>query len=160
MHATAISKIVSSIGTTMKNMLIKVDILMIALPSKDINRWPAIRLAVSRTDSVIGRIRFLTSSINTMNIIRGPGVPCGTRWDSIMFVFLIQPNIIKLNQNVKEIGKLIRMWEVKEKTWGYKATMLTEIINTNKVIISNSRPFSFDWNVNLTSFLKVLTIFL
>jgi hypothetical protein len=47
--------------------------------------------AASRTDSVIGRIRFLTVSIKTINIISAPGVPDGTKWANIIRVELIQP---------------------------------------------------------------------
>lgn len=45
------------------------------LPRSDISKCPAIRFAVSRTQSVIGRIIFLVSSIRTINGIRGEGVP-------------------------------------------------------------------------------------
>jgi len=109
---------VSSIGINIKSMLAIIVVLIIALPSKDISKCPAIKFAVSRTDKVIGRIRFLTNSINTINIIRELGVPWGTKWDNIIFVFFIQPNIISLIQKVNEIGKLKVMWEVREKTWG------------------------------------------
>jgi len=46
-----------------------------------INRWPATILAAKRTDNVIGRIKFLTSSINTIKGIRALGVPDGTKCD-------------------------------------------------------------------------------
>ena len=38
-------------------------------PKRLIKRWPATILADSRTESVIGRIKFLTSSIKTMKFI-------------------------------------------------------------------------------------------
>jgi len=47
-------------------------------PSSVIRRCPAIRLAVSRTHSVRGRIKFLDSSIITMKGMRAVGVPCGS----------------------------------------------------------------------------------
>jgi len=50
------------------------------LPSRVNSKCPAIMLAASRIAKVPGRITFLTVSINTINIIKGPGVPCGTRW--------------------------------------------------------------------------------
>ena len=37
-------------------------------------------LAASRTESVMGRIKELTSSISAIKGIKGPGVPKGTRW--------------------------------------------------------------------------------
>jgi len=102
----------------MKNIPINAVILIIALPNRDINKCPAIRFAVSRTDNVIGRMRFLTSSISTMNIIRALGVPWGTKWDNIMFVFFVQPKVTNLIQKINERGKLKVIWEVREKTWG------------------------------------------
>lgn len=50
-----------------------------ALPNKDMRRCPAIRLAVSRTHRVMGRIKFLVISISTMKAIRATGVPWGSR---------------------------------------------------------------------------------
>jgi hypothetical protein len=46
---------------------------------RDIRRWPAVIFAISRTDSVMGRMILLIVSINTMNIIKAKGVPRGTR---------------------------------------------------------------------------------
>jgi hypothetical protein len=47
---------------------------------KSVNkRCPAIIFADNRTDKVIGRIIFLTVSINTMNDANIIGVPLGTR---------------------------------------------------------------------------------
>jgi len=46
-------------------------------PKRLINRWPAIIFAVRRIESVIGRIIFLISSINTIKFINGIGVPLG-----------------------------------------------------------------------------------
>lgn len=88
--------------------VIIIDIFMVIMkfPSKVMRRCPAIKLAVRRTHNVMGRIRLLTSSIITMNIIRIVGVPCGTRCDNMWLVFFIQPNIIKDIQNISEIGRV------------------------------------------------------
>jgi len=48
-------------------------------------------LAVSRTHSVIGRMILLVSSIRTIKFIRARGVPWGSKWESMCFVFLVQP---------------------------------------------------------------------
>ena len=48
-------------------------------PNKVKRRCPAIILAASRTARVPGRIIFLTVSIRTINGIRAPGVPNGTK---------------------------------------------------------------------------------
>jgi len=44
-------------------------------------------LAVSRTHSVIGRMILLVSSIRTIKFIRARGVPWGSKWESMCFVF-------------------------------------------------------------------------
>jgi hypothetical protein len=49
------------------------------VPKRFNNKCPAIMLAASRTERVIGRIIFLTSSINTIKGIRTGGVPDGTK---------------------------------------------------------------------------------
>lgn len=45
-----------------------------------INRWPAVRLAVSRTPRARGRINRLIVSIMMRTGIKGVGVPSGRRW--------------------------------------------------------------------------------
>lgn len=59
---------------------------------------------------------FLTNSIITMNIIKGPGVPCGTRWESMWFVFFNQPNKLMAVHRVRERGKVMIKWEEMELT--------------------------------------------
>ena len=54
-------------------------------PKRAINKWPAIKFAVSRTASAIGRMILLVSSIKTINGIRMLGVPEGTKWANIDF---------------------------------------------------------------------------
>ena len=44
-----------------------------------INKWPAVRLAVSRTPSASGRIKRLIVSMTIRTGIRGTGVPSGKR---------------------------------------------------------------------------------
>lgn len=51
-----------------------------------INKWPAIIFAVNRIARVIGRIIFLMVSIHTIKGIKIGGVPCGIRWENILFV--------------------------------------------------------------------------
>ena len=78
--ATAVSKTNRAIRG------IKITIKIISLDpgspevTKVISKWPATILAASRTDKVIGRIIFLTISINTIKGINTIGVPKGTRW--------------------------------------------------------------------------------
>ena len=60
-------------------------------PKRVINKCPAIILAVSRTANVPGRITFLIVSIHTIKGIKIAGVPWGTKWANICWVWLIQP---------------------------------------------------------------------
>lgn len=50
-----------------------------APPISLIKRWPAIILAVSRKVRAIGRIKFLITSMRTINLIRPTGVPVGIK---------------------------------------------------------------------------------
>jgi hypothetical protein len=76
------------------------------------------------------------------------------------FVFLIHPNIIRDNQNVRDKGRLIETWEVTENTWGYKAVKFMSRMNKKINRIMFSLPFSLLFSVNFTSFLNVRIIFL
>lgn len=49
-------------------------------PSRDRSKWPAIIFAVSRIESVMGRIISLIDSIKTMKGINNLGVPWGVKW--------------------------------------------------------------------------------
>lgn len=60
-------------------------------PNKVINKCPAIILAVSRTANVPGRIILLIVSIHTINGIKIPGVPWGTKWQNMCWVLFIHP---------------------------------------------------------------------
>lgn len=79
MKATAVSRIVKTIGIGMAESAGKILRDLRVFPSRTIKRCPAIMLAVNRTHRVIGRIIFLVISINTINIMRALGVPCGTK---------------------------------------------------------------------------------
>lgn len=79
MKATAVSRIVRSIGVTARTEAVDFDTTIRNPLSKDISRCPAVMLAVSRTHSVIGRIMMLMDSTRTMKFISGVGVPCGVR---------------------------------------------------------------------------------
>jgi len=92
-------------GAIIEKIFIIMERFEIAFPKSVINRWPAIRFAVSRTHNVIGRIKFLTSSIKTMKFINNRGVPCGNRWDRKWFVFFMVLRIITDSQKVKARGR-------------------------------------------------------
>ena len=79
-------------------------------PNNVSNRWPAIMLAASRTANVPGRIIFLTVSIKTINGIRTPGVPWGTKCANICCVWLTQPKIMKVIHNGRDKDRVITRW--------------------------------------------------
>jgi hypothetical protein len=94
-------------GAPIDSMKVDDLILIIAFPKRDINKCPAIRLAVNRTHRVMGRMMLLVISISTMKFINGTGVPCGNRWESMWFVFFIHPNIMMASHMVRERGRVI-----------------------------------------------------
>jgi len=66
-----------------------------------INRCPATMLAAKRTDSVTGRMKFLTSSIITIRGISTLGVPEGTKWARNLLIALkINPISMKIHTQV------------------------------------------------------------
>jgi hypothetical protein len=79
MRATAVSKIIRRACAAKVKLKIMRDLLGRRLLNRVSRRCPAIILAASRTERVIGRIMFLISSIITMKGINGAGVPKGTR---------------------------------------------------------------------------------
>lgn len=160
MQATALSRTVRDTGINIIGIMLCHLKAERALPSSVISKCPAIRFAVNRTHSVIGRITFLTSSIITINIIKALGVPCGTKWLSILFVFWSQPKSINDTQNERETGNVTAKCEVGEKIWGYRAKKFIKRTAVNNSIIILSLLFSFLFNVNLTSFFIVLISFL
>lgn len=155
MQATAPSRIVRITGASIAIAMLETCIDIRAFPSKDISRCPAIRFAVNRTHSVIGRIRFLVISISTIKFISGMGVPCGRRCDSMCFVFFVHPNIIIASQIVRESGKVIGRWAVVAKFCGYSATRFISRIDINIRIRILSVPFDGLPREYLISFLNL-----
>ena len=64
-----------------------------AVPISWIKRWPAVRLAVSRTPRASGRIKRLIVSIMIRTGIKGAGVPSGSRWPSAAVGWFRNPMI-------------------------------------------------------------------
>ena len=77
--------------------------------TKVISKCPATIFAASRTDSVIGRIIFLTISINTIKGINTIGVPRGTKWAKKDLI----SKIIELPITAIHIGSAILKVKVK-----------------------------------------------
>ena len=64
-------------------------------PNKVNNKCPAIMLAARRIAKVPGRITFLTVSMSTIKGVNPKGVPAGTKWENMCWVWFHQPKIIK-----------------------------------------------------------------
>lgn len=119
-------------------------------PRRDNNKWPAIMLAVSRIESVIGRIINLIDSIITIKGIKIHGVLEGVKWESILLVNLIHPNNIIPIHKVIEKDKQNLIWLDEVKINGNNPIkLLNKIIikclkkiikfdNENLIIILNS----------------------
>jgi len=98
--------------------------------------------------NVPGRITFLTVSIKTMNIIRGPGVPWGTKCVNMWFIWLILPYSMKDNHNGKAKDKVMAICLVLVKTYGISPIVLLNIIVKINGIISAVNPLVDDNNLN------------
>lgn len=89
--ATADSKTNKAICPTIKKETKIKDKEFPVFPKSVNKRCPAIILAANRTANVPGRIIFLIVSIQTINGIRIEGVPCGTKWANMCWVWFNQP---------------------------------------------------------------------
>lgn len=112
MIATADSKIRRRIWAIIRRARIEVEREGPVLPRRVNKRCPAIILAASRTANVPGRITFLIVSINTINGIKAAGVPWGTKWANICWVWLIHPKSINAIQSGKARLNVIIKWLV------------------------------------------------
>lgn len=103
--------------------------------NREISKCPAVILADRRTDNVIGRIKFLTSSISAMKFIREIGVPVGVRCAKKFFELLIMFHNIKDNQKVIAKKKETVRWAEGVKLyWNSDKKFIKKII-TNKFFI-------------------------
>lgn len=111
MIATADSRVKSKIWEITRIERIREDVIVgPVLPKRVKRRCPAIILAANRTANVPGRIMFLIVSINTINGIKTGGVPWGTKWANMCWVWLIHPLIIRVTHRGRERANVITMW--------------------------------------------------
>lgn len=75
--------------------------------NKIINKCPAKILATNRTIRVIGRIKFLVTSIKNNKKVKIKGVPSGIKWERVFLGELKIENIIIINHIVKEVKNII-----------------------------------------------------
>ena len=100
-------------------------------PRRVRSKCPAIMFAASRTASVPGRITFLTVSIITINGMRAPGVPLGTKCANMCWVWLIHPKIIKDSHSGRARARVIARCLVLVNTYGISPRRLLNIISEN-----------------------------
>lgn len=109
---TADSKTNRAIWTIINKLINTKDIEGPVFPSNVINKCPAIILAVRRTARVPGRIIFLIVSIQTIKGIKIAGVPWGTKWANMCWVWLIQPYSMNLSHRGKARERVKVKWLV------------------------------------------------
>lgn len=134
MRDTAISKDTKANSTTKTKGINISEEAAIWLPSKVINRCPAIIFADNRIERVTGRITLLILSIITMKGISTPGVLWGTKWANISLLYLIHPNNIIPSHKGIAIGIDIDMCLVEVKIYGNNPIKLFTIIKINRDI--------------------------
>lgn len=84
----------------------------VAVEMSWIKRWPAVRLAVSRTPRANGRISRLVVSMRMRAGIRGVGVPSGRRWPREMDGWFRSPVRRVASQRGKASAIFIDSWVV------------------------------------------------
>jgi hypothetical protein len=101
-------------------------------------------LAVRRTASVPGWIKFLIVSIITINGINIDGVPWGTRCSNMCLVFLIHPNNINLIHKVRaRVNVRVRCLVLVKMCGNNPRKLFIKIIRYNDVRMNEFPLFSF-----------------
>lgn len=95
-----------------------------------INRWPAVRLAVSRTPRATGRIKRLAVSMRMRAGIRGTGVPSGRRCPKAAVGFFRSPMMTVISQSGTARAMFKESCVVGVNVYGRSPSMLMEIRNT------------------------------
>lgn len=99
-----------------------------------ISRWPAVRLAVSRTPRASGRINRLIVSIIINTGIRGIGVPSGKRCPRATVGWFRMPIITVASQSGTARPMFKDSCVVGVKVYGRRPSMLIVIRNTIKEV--------------------------
>ncbi len=101
---------------------------LIVLPINVNKRCPETIFAINRIPRVKGRIEVLISSIITINLINGIGVPEGTRCENIFFVYAFHPYKKNPTHKGKEINKFKVICLVEVNEFGINPIKLENII--------------------------------
>ena len=160
MTATAASRIKSKICEKIRieRMVIERD--GPVLPNRVNKRWPAIIFAANRTAKVPGRMIFLTVSIKTINGIKTPGVPNGTKCANMCLVCIKTPYTIKDNHKGKARVSVIARWLDLVNTYGSRPKKLLNTINLNNLTNKIDAPELACPNKTLNSLCKVVVTFI
>lgn len=111
-----------------------------------INRWPAVRLAVSRTPRAKGRMNRLIVSIIIKTGISAVGVPSGRRWPKACVGWLRIPIITVASQRGTAKPIFRESWVVGVKVYGSRPSILMVI----RKIIREARISAHLWPPTLT----------
>lgn len=121
--ATAISRVIRRVRTRKVNAETVSDIEIVAETADEIRwirRWPAVRLAVSRTPKARGRINRLIVSIRIRTGMSGEGVPSGRKWAREWVSWLRSPISTVASQRGTARPRLIDSWVVGVNVYGNK----------------------------------------
>lgn len=131
--ATAISRIISKtnimevrIATVGKENISTKE----AVAMSCISRWPAVKLAVSRTPSARGRINRLIVSMIIRIGIRGAGVPSGNMWPRVAVGWFRNPINTVASHKGTASPKFKDSWVVGVKVYGRRPSIFKKIKNT------------------------------
>jgi len=102
--------------------------------------WPALMLAASRKDKVIGRNKILKVSINTRKGFNHKGAPPGRRLAVKIYGLKIIADKIILNQRIDPKDNVNNKWLVELKTYGINPIKLVVIIITNNGVNKDDIP--------------------
>lgn len=133
--ATATSRIVSNRRTSevrMETTGIRETSAKAAVAVSCMSRWPAVRLAVSRTPRARGRINRLIVSIIIRIGIRGTGVPSGRRWPKAAVGWFRIPMRTVANHKGTANPMFIESWVVGVKVYGRRPSIFKETKKTIK----------------------------
>lgn len=105
---------------------------------------PALILAVSRTESVIGRTKILTVSMITRKGFKAAGAPIGSNLAITEVGLKKIPEIIKESHKGRPRDKEIARCLVGLKTYGIRPLKFIKIKNRNSAVIRFIKPPKFN----------------
>lgn len=103
--------------------------------------WPAVMLAASRNDRVIGRTKILVVSMRTRNGFSHSGAPSGRKWAVDFFVECENDEINILIQSGRPIDRVRSRCLDDEIEYGIIPIKLTEISRMNRLDSVIGSPF-------------------